>query len=183
MPWPEAGRKLTLYFLWEKYPVISGSCQLYCASLSWGDNRQESGEQTLTRHLFPLLSVFRKQSPAPRAPVCSLCPPLTITQPYQGEPAAFLATWTRGCCGLGVCCFLLWEDRWLEACHSYHFLLGAWVLTFPSHIGAPMWVKVSERAKPIQTTARTQFDRTVSTILLARRPWHAPQAPQNKQSH
>lgn len=107
MLWPEADRKLTLYFLWEKYPVISGSCRLYSASLSWGDNRQESGEQTLTTDTFsPLLSVFRKQPLTPRA--CTSFGPSVLSLPSPQNHSALPRT---------ACCFpghLDWGLLWVR---------------------------------------------------------------------
>lgn len=42
------------------------------------------------------------------------------------------------------------------------------MLTFPSHIGAPLWVKGLWKGKT-NTDHSSQFDRKVSTILLDRR--------------
>lgn len=142
------------------------------------------------RHFFLFSGLSQEITPSPQsqqhslAPVWYLCLS-RITQPYRGAPAAFPShlaqglLWMRGCCGWGVCCLLLQEGPCLEACHSYHFLLGAWMLTFPRHTGAPMWVKGLSNCCSVLDSgktwpeARTPFDTKVSTILLVRRPWHA----------
>lgn len=128
MLWPEAGRKLTLYFLWEKYLVISGSCQLNSASLSWGDNRQEFGEHSHHRHFFPLRSVFRKQPPSPRA--CTSFGPIVLSLPFSGNHSALPR---RACCFPGhLARGLLWVRGVLFSPARGQWLGGLPFLSFPA---------------------------------------------------
>lgn len=92
---------------------------------SWGDKRQEplitSGLESRTSppEIRPGHRLDWETTPSPHS------------QPSK-ESLLFSRPYGQGCCGLGVCCFLLWEGSWLEACHSYHFLLGALVSTLPN---------------------------------------------------